>query len=58
MSPEASNAWSAEEVAGRWLTRTKARNLKIMRDLGKATAPLIPLVGVKSLNVPTLTEAE
>ena len=39
-------------------TSIKARNLEILRDQTKASTPLTPLIGVKSLNVPTLTNAE
>ncbi len=39
-------------------TSVKARNLEILRDQTKASAPLMPLIGVKSFNVPTLTNAE
>jgi REP element-mobilizing transposase RayT len=40
-------------------TSIKASNLEVLRDQSKADAPpLMPLNGVKSLNVPTLTQAE
>ena len=39
-------------------TSIKARNLEMLRDQSQASAPLMPLIGVKSFNVPTLTNAE
>ncbi len=39
-------------------TSIKARNLEALRDQSKASEPLMPLIGVKSFNVPTLTAAE
>ncbi len=39
-------------------TSIKARNLEVLRDQTKAGEPLMPLIGVKSFNVPTLTNAE
>ncbi len=39
-------------------TSVKARHLEILRDQSKASEPLLPLAGIKSLNVPTLTQAE
>ncbi len=39
-------------------TSIKARNLEIVRDQSKASGSLMPLIGVKSYNVPTLTNAE
>jgi REP element-mobilizing transposase RayT len=39
-------------------TSIKARNLDILRAQSHANAPLMPLIGVKAFNVPTLTNAE
>ena len=39
-------------------TSAKARHLEILRDQSKASEPLLPLADIKSLNVPTLTQAE
>ena len=48
----------AEGISTSRYTSIKARNSEILRDQSKASEPLMPLIGVKSLNVPTLTEAE
>ncbi len=48
----------ASGVSSSRYTSVKARNLDILRDQSKASAPLMPLIGVKSFNVPTLTNAE
>ena len=48
----------AEGISTSCYTSIKARNLEILRNQSKASAPLMPLVGVKSLNLPTLTEAD
>ena len=39
-------------------TSAKARNLEILRDQTHASDPLMALIGIKSFNVPTLTNAE
>jgi hypothetical protein len=48
----------AEGISTSRYTSIKARNLEILRDQSKASEPLMPLIGVKSFNVPTLTAAE
>ena len=48
----------AEGIGSSRYTSIKARHLEVLRDQNKANEPLMPLVGVKSFNVPTLTTAE
>ena len=48
----------AEGISTSRYTSINARNLEILRDQSKAHGPLMPLFGVKSINVPTLTAAE
>jgi hypothetical protein len=48
----------AEGINTSRYTSVKARHLEILRDQSKASEPLLPLAGRKSLNVPTLSQAE
>ncbi len=48
----------AEGISTSRYTSIKSRHLEILRDQSNASAPLVPLIGVKSFNVPTLTNAE
>ena len=48
----------AEGINTSRYTSVKARHLEILRNQRKANEPLLPLIGIKSLNVPTLTAAE
>jgi hypothetical protein len=48
----------ADGISTSRYTGIKARHLEILRDQSKASEPLMPLIGVKSFNVPTLTAAE
>ncbi len=48
----------ADGISTSRYTSVKARHVEILRDQSKANEPLMPLIGVKSFNVPTLTQAE
>ena len=48
----------ADGISTSKYTSIKARHLEILRDQSIANEPLMPLIGVKSFNVPTLTAAE
>ena len=48
----------AEGINTSRYTSVKAPHLEILRDQSKASELLLPLAGIKSLNVPTLTQAE
>jgi hypothetical protein len=48
----------AEGISTSRYTSIKARHLEVLRDQSKANELLMPLIGVKSFNVPTPTQHE
>ena len=48
----------ADGISTSRYTSIKVRHLEILRGQTKASEPLMPLIGVQSFNVPTLTSAE